>query len=66
MICLEELASFGGKQLLSFSVVVDMQSQEEKDQTSDREAIDNLIAEQEIFEKMREGDSQKKLCQENN
>ena len=58
MICLEELFSFGGKQLLSFLVVVDMQSQEEKDQTSDREAIDNLIAEQEIFEKIREGDSQ--------
>lgn len=33
-----------------------MQSEEEKDQTSDREAIDNLIAEQEIFEKIREGD----------
>lgn len=58
MICLEEVSSFGGKQLLSFLVVVDMQSQEEKDQTSDREAIDNLIAEQEIFEKIREGDSQ--------
>ena len=54
-----ELFSFGGKQLLSFLVVVvDMQSEEEKDQTSDREAIDNLIAEQEIFEKIREGDSQ--------
>lgn len=66
MICLEELSSFGGKQLLSFLVVVDMQSEEEKDQTSDREAIDNLIAEQEIFEKVREGDSQKKLCQGNN
>ena len=51
-----ELFSFGGKQLLSFLVVVDMQSEEEKDQTSDREAIDNLIAEQEIFEKIREGD----------
>ena len=58
MICLEELSSFGGKQLLSFLVVVDMQREEEKDQTSDREAIDNLIAEQEIFEKIREGDSQ--------
>ena len=33
-------------------VVVDMQSEEEKDQTSDREAIDNLIAEQEIFERV--------------
>lgn len=63
---MEEVSSFGGKQLLSFLVVVDMQSQEEKDQTSDREAIDNLIAEQEIFEKIREGDSQKKLCQGNN
>ena len=31
-----------------------MQSEEEKDQTSDREAIDNLIAEQEIFEKIGE------------
>ena len=58
MICLEEVSSFGGKQLLSFLVVVDMQREEEKDQTSDREAIDNLIAEQEIFEKIREGDSQ--------
>lgn len=55
---MEELSSFGGKQLLSFLVVVDMQREEEKDQTSDREAIDNLIAEQEIFEKIREGDSQ--------
>ena len=55
---MEEVSSFGGKQLLSFLVVVDMQSQEEKDQTSGREAIDNLIAEQEIFEKIREGDSQ--------
>ena len=54
---MEELSSFGGKQLLSFLVVVDMQMEEEKDQTSDREAIDNLIAEQEIFEKIREGDS---------
>ena len=62
-----ELFSFGGKQLLSFLVVVvDMQSEEEKDQTSDREAIDNLIAEQEIFEKIREGNSEKKLCQGNN
>lgn len=43
-----------------------MQSEEEKDQTSDREAIDNLIAEQEIFEKIREGNSEKKLCQVNN
>lgn len=63
---MEELSSFGGKQLLSFLVVVDMQSEEEKDQTSDREAIDNLIAEQEIFEKIREGDSEKNLCQGNN
>lgn len=59
-----ELFSFGGKQLLSFLVVVDMQSEEEKDQTSDREAIDNLIAEQEIFEKIREGDSQKNSVKE--
>lgn len=65
-VCLEELSSFGGKQLLSFLVVVDMQREEEKDQTSDREAIDNLVAEQEIFERIREGDSQKKLCQGNN
>ena len=43
-----------------------MQREEEKDQTSDREAIDNLIAEQEIFEKIREGNSEKKLCQGNN
>ena len=63
---LGELFSFGGKQLLSFLVVVDMQSEEEKDQTSDREVIDNLIAEQEIFEKIREGDSEKNLCQGNN
>lgn len=41
-----------------------MQSEEEKDQTSDREAIDNLIAEQEIFEKVREGDSQKNSVKE--
>ena len=61
---MEELSSFGGKQLLSFLVVVDMQSEEEKDQTSDREAIDNLIAEQEIFEKVREGDSQKNSVKE--
>lgn len=43
-----------------------MQSEEEKDQTSDREVIDNLIAEQEIFEKVREGDRSKELCQRNN
>lgn len=55
---MEELSSFGGKQLLSFLVVVDMQREGEKDQTSDREAIDNLIAEQEIFEKIREGNRQ--------
>ena len=61
---LGELFSFGGKQLLSFLVVVDMQSEEEKDQTSDREVIDNLIAEQEIFEKIREGDSQKNSVKE--
>ena len=41
-----------------------MQSEEEKDQTSDREAIDNLIAEQEIFEKVREGDCQKNSVKE--
>lgn len=41
-----------------------MQSEEEKDQTSDREAIDNLIAEQEIFEKIRERDSQKNSVKE--
>lgn len=35
-----------------------MQREGEKDQTSDREAIDNLIAEQEIFEKIREGNRQ--------
>lgn len=41
-----------------------MQSEEEKDQTSDREAINNLIAEQEIFEKIRKGDSQKNSVKE--
>lgn len=41
-----------------------MQSKEEKDQTSDREAIDNLIAEQEIFEKIGERDSQKNSVKE--
>ena len=41
-----------------------MQSEEEKDQTSDREAIDNLIAEQEIFEKIREGDSKNNSVKE--
>lgn len=41
-----------------------MQSEEEKDQTSDREAIDNLIAEQEIFEKIREGGSQNNSVKE--
>lgn len=41
-----------------------MQREEEKDQTSDREAIDNLIAEQEIFEKIREGDSQETSVKE--
>lgn len=61
---MEELSSFGGKQLLSFLVVVDVQREEEKDQTSDREAIDNLIAEQEIFEKIREGESEKNSVKE--
>lgn len=61
---LGELFSFGGKQLLSFWVVVDMQSEEEKDQTSDREAIDNLIAEQEIFEKIGERGSKKNSVKE--
>ena len=41
-----------------------MQSQEEKDQTTDREAIDNLIAEQEIFEKIREGEGEKNSVKE--
>lgn len=61
---MEELSSFGGKQLLSFLVVVDMQREEEKDQTTDREAIDNLIAEQEIFERIREGESEKNSVKE--
>ena len=41
-----------------------MQREEEKDQTTDREAIDNLIAEQEIFERIREGESEKNSVKE--
>lgn len=41
-----------------------MKKKEEQKQTTDREAIDNLIAEQEIFERIREGDSKKKPVKE--
>ena len=41
-----------------------MKKKEEQKQTSDREAIDNLIAEQEIFEKIREGEGEKNSVKE--
>ena len=41
-----------------------MKKKEEQRQTTDREAIDNLIAEQEIFERIREGESEKNSVKE--